>query len=243
MCEKLNWILFLVFLHDLNITITKPNGCDTVKEGDSVNLTCIKSCNSSDHSNFTWSKNGESIVQGPVLYLRNVSSTNSGNYTCSLKTHKGTASEVIHVDVEYAPRKTSVSVTPLAEADVGHNVTLFCSSHANPPVQNYIWFKMNNTDAIVAGHQPELHLERVLQGDDAEYFCMATNKHGNHNSSTVTLKTKGRQILDEEEAQQPAYQLPIFIVASVAALLFVITLVAIKRQDIYFEIKSYRASL
>ncbi|XP_070779021.1 basigin-like [Enoplosus armatus] len=99
--------------------------------------------------------NGELIAEGPVLYLSNMSSTNSGNYSCSLKTHSGTTSAVIHIDVEYGPTNTSVSVRPSMEVDAGSNITLICSSHANPPVENYTWFKIDDDDDIVAvGHQP-----------------------------------------------------------------------------------------
>lgn len=81
--------------------MTKPDGNGTIKEGDSVTLTCINGCDGGNLSSvFTWFKNGELINEGPVLYLSNMSSTNSGNYTCSLKTHTGTTSGVINIDVE-----------------------------------------------------------------------------------------------------------------------------------------------
>uniref|UniRef100_A0A3B4ZBA0 Ig-like domain-containing protein n=1 Tax=Stegastes partitus TaxID=144197 RepID=A0A3B4ZBA0_9TELE len=84
---------------DLSMVVSKPNGKETMKEGDSVNLTCVNSCDKLS-SEFTWFKNGENITEGPVLHLRNMSVTNSGNYTCSLKSHTGTAPPVKHIDVE-----------------------------------------------------------------------------------------------------------------------------------------------
>uniref|UniRef100_A0A3B4EQ31 Ig-like domain-containing protein n=1 Tax=Pundamilia nyererei TaxID=303518 RepID=A0A3B4EQ31_9CICH len=69
--------------------------------GDSVNLTCTDRCDVGNFSSvFTWFKNGEYLQDGRVLQLRNVSFTNSGNYTCSLKTGIETTSGVRHVDVE-----------------------------------------------------------------------------------------------------------------------------------------------
>uniref|UniRef100_A0A3B4UBN8 Ig-like domain-containing protein n=1 Tax=Seriola dumerili TaxID=41447 RepID=A0A3B4UBN8_SERDU len=86
---------------DLKTLVTKTNGNGTMKEGDSVNLTCINSCNGGDLSSaFTWFKNGKAISEGRALYLSNISSTTSGNYTCSITTHKGTSSEVININVE-----------------------------------------------------------------------------------------------------------------------------------------------
>lgn len=81
--------------------MTKTNGSQTTKEGDSVNLTCINRCEARDlPSAFTWFKNGAAIYEGSGLHLSNVSSANSGNYTCSLRMQAGTASGVINIDVE-----------------------------------------------------------------------------------------------------------------------------------------------
>ncbi|XP_040918970.1 B-cell receptor CD22-like isoform X2 [Toxotes jaculatrix] len=170
---------------DLKVLETKTNGNRTMKEGDSVNLTCINSCDGGDPSSaFIWFKNGEPISEGPVFYLRNISSTNSGNYTCSLKTHKETTSGIINTDAEYAPKNTVISVRPSTEVDSGSNITLICSSHANPPVEDYTWFKATVDDDIVAvGYQPVF-----FSSESGQYFCSVSNKHGSQNSSVVTLK-------------------------------------------------------
>ncbi|XP_044188181.1 carcinoembryonic antigen-related cell adhesion molecule 6-like [Thunnus albacares] len=174
---------------DLNILVTKSHGNETVMEGESVNLTCINSCDDINVSSaFTWFKNGEPIHEGPVLYLRNMSSTSSGNYTCSLKKHTGTTSRVLNIDVQYGPKNTSVSIRPSPEVDAGSNVTLICSSHANPPVENYTWFKIHDDDdddIMTVGHEP-----LFFPGNGGQYLCSATNTHGSQNSSVVTLKMK-----------------------------------------------------
>ncbi|KAM4531323.1 B-cell receptor CD22-like isoform 2-T2 [Odontesthes bonariensis] len=179
---------------DLNISMTKHDGNKTVKEGDSVNLTCTNSCDDGKPSAFNWFKDGQSINEGPVVYLRNMSSTNSGNYTCSLKSHSGTTSEVMHIDVEYSPKNTSVSVTPSAVVDPGNNVTLICSSHGNPTVENYAWFKIHNNSITAVSHQAAHHFRSISQRDDGQYFCTATNEHGSHNSSVVTLKVRAHSV-------------------------------------------------
>uniref|UniRef100_A0A8C2ZVA9 B-cell receptor CD22 n=1 Tax=Cyclopterus lumpus TaxID=8103 RepID=A0A8C2ZVA9_CYCLU len=176
---------------DLNVSVTQPGGNRTTKEGDSVNLTCLNVCDDGPLSSaFSWRKNGEPIDEGPALYLSNMSSTHSGNYTCSLKTHTGTTSGVIHIDVEYGPKNTSVSVRSMEEV-AASNITLTCSSHANPPV-NYTWFKIDDddddVDIVDVGHRPDF-----LPADGGQYFCSATNKHGSQNSSVVTLKMKRKQ--------------------------------------------------
>uniref|UniRef100_A0A3P8RWU2 Ig-like domain-containing protein n=1 Tax=Amphiprion percula TaxID=161767 RepID=A0A3P8RWU2_AMPPE len=162
------------------------NISEAVKEGDSVNVTCINSCDGGNISSvFTWFKDGESINEGPVLYLTNISSANSGNYTCSLKAHRGTTSRVVHINVEGGPKNTSVFIRPSVEGDDSSSLILTCSSHANPPVENYTWFKMVGDDILDVGHQSVL-----FPGDGGCYFCCATNKHGSQNSSAVTLNIK-----------------------------------------------------
>ncbi|KAM9346652.1 uncharacterized protein ABDE67_013295 [Symphorus nematophorus] len=40
------------------------------------------------------------------------------------------------------------------EVDASSNITLICSSHANPPVENYTWFKIDDDDVMEVAHQP-----------------------------------------------------------------------------------------
>ncbi|KAM8723151.1 platelet endothelial cell adhesion molecule-like [Acanthopagrus schlegelii] len=139
--------------------------------------------------------------------------TDSGNYSCSLKTHTGTASRVININVEYAPKNTSVSVRPSMEVEAGTNIPLICSSHANPPV-DYTWFKIDESHVLDVGHQPEL-----FTADGGQYFCRAANKHGSQSSSVVTVKTKERW---------PSFNRDVLIIRlTVAVLLIVITAVTV----------------
>ncbi|XP_036945964.1 carcinoembryonic antigen-related cell adhesion molecule 6-like [Acanthopagrus latus] len=201
---------------DLYVELTKKTGGnEATKEGDSVNLTCINGCDG-DHlsSAFTWFKNGEPKNEGPVLYLSNMNPTDSGNYSCSLKTHTGTASRVININVEYAPKNTSVSVRPSMEVEGGTNITLICSSHANPPV-DYTWFKIDESHVLDVGHQPEL-----FSADGGQYFCSATNKHGSQNSSVVTVKIK---------ASWPTFTRDVLIISVVTVLLIVTGVFVVRR--------------
>uniref|UniRef100_A0A3Q4I8W5 Ig-like domain-containing protein n=1 Tax=Neolamprologus brichardi TaxID=32507 RepID=A0A3Q4I8W5_NEOBR len=125
----------------------------------------------------------------------------SVNLTCTDRCDVGNFSSVFTWFKNGEYLNTSVSVTPSTE-------TLICHSHANPAVENYTWFKIYNDHISAAGHQRELHLKKNFQGDH-NYFCIATNKYGSHNSSTV---------LDQ-----------IAICTSIAALLIVVTVVAIRR--------------
>lgn len=90
-----------VALVDLKVLMTKTNGNGAIKEDDSVNLTCLNGCDSGGFSStFTWLKNGEPMKEGPILHLSNISSSDSGNYSCSLKAHRKPTSGVVIIDVE-----------------------------------------------------------------------------------------------------------------------------------------------
>ncbi|XP_059205007.1 B-cell receptor CD22-like [Centropristis striata] len=141
-----------------------------------------------------------------------MTSTNSGNYTCSLKTHTATTSGVLNIDVEYGPKNTSVR--RWMEAYAGSNISLICSSHANPPVENYTWFKIDGDAIRDVGHQPVF-----FPGDGGHYLCSATNKHGSQNSSVVTLKI---------QTNWATFTRDVLIIAAVL-LVIVIIVIAVRR--------------
>lgn len=82
----------------LDLKIIQSNGNKVITEGDNVKLTCIIGCK--DHSHFQWYKNGHPIIEGPSLYWNNISSNNSGNYSCSIKTHPQATPGVVSINVE-----------------------------------------------------------------------------------------------------------------------------------------------
>ncbi|XP_020503995.2 sialic acid-binding Ig-like lectin 14 isoform X1 [Labrus bergylta] len=165
----------------LHVSDSRRNRSGITKEGDSVNLTCFNPCDGGNSSAFTWFKNGELLHEVPTLYLGNMSNTNSGNYTCSLKTQPGSTSEAVNIDVQYGPRNTSVLIK---EVENSSNFTLICSSQANPPVKFYSWFKKDEDNMVVA------HRSVLFCGEGGQFFCNAANKHGSQNSSLVNVKSK-----------------------------------------------------
>ncbi|XP_067332266.1 B-cell receptor CD22-like isoform X3 [Channa argus] len=202
---------------DLEVLVTKTNRHETMKEGNSVTLTCINKCDSSGlTSAFAWFKNGEAINEGPVLYFNSISSTNSGNYTCSLKTQARVTSRVLNINVEYGPKNTSVFVSSVT--DVGNNITLVCSSQSNPPVENYTWFKVDDENIVEVGHEPVF-----LPGDGDQYLCSVSNKHGSQNSSVVTLKNKGYWATFSRDVVGAS--------AAIAVILIVTTVIAVSRVN------------
>ncbi|MBN3307230.1 CD22 protein, partial [Amia calva] len=90
-----------------------------------------------------------------------------------------------------APKDTKVSVSPSGEIVEGSSVTLTCSSNANPPVQNYTWFKTNGAAVWEKGSGQSFTITEISSGDSGQYYCEAHNKHGAHNSTAVPLPVTG----------------------------------------------------
>ncbi|MBN3306949.1 SN protein, partial [Amia calva] len=165
-----------------------PSGVNgTVREGDAVTLTCDTGSCSSTQTQITWIKNGRPIshTQTPnnTLRLNPVSYRDSGNYSCAVRGYRATRSQGFTVDVHYAPKSTSVSVSPSGEIVEGSPVTLTCRSNANPPVQRYSWFKSSD----MLERKQSLFFANISSGDSGQYYCEAQNRIGDHTSTAVTV--------------------------------------------------------
>ncbi|XP_071250607.1 B-cell receptor CD22-like [Salvelinus alpinus] len=175
-----------VNISELIISMATPKEHEPIKEGDCVNLTCMNNCSSA----VMWFRNGKPLQEeSSTLYLCDISFQDSGNYSCSPKHHNRPLSEVIKVNVEYGPRNTSVSVWPSSEVLEGSDVTLTCSSNANPTL-NYTWFKIDGDSCLEMVSQAELQFNVTHTGNSGKYFCVVSNKHGRQNSTILSLKVK-----------------------------------------------------
>ncbi|XP_062338870.1 B-cell receptor CD22-like isoform X2 [Osmerus eperlanus] len=178
---------------DLISVTTSRNG--TIIEGDFVNMTCKNIYDGPHRSSIEWSKNGVPFYNGSTLYINNISLQNSGSYACMLNYNsRRTLSEVFRVNVEYGPKNTSVSISPCSEVEKGSNVTLTCSSEANPPVQRYAWFLIDGSVHHKLTSHFELYFWDVQSYSSGQYYCVVNNKHGSQNSSIVTLEVKDEEL-------------------------------------------------
>ncbi|XP_053467234.1 uncharacterized protein LOC128599550 [Ictalurus furcatus] len=90
----------LLQVADLKVSLIRLSGIGTLKQGDSLNLTCDVDCTQSS-SQFVWSKNNERLPEsGPVLHFPAVTVRDSGSYTCTWKTSMTSGSEMISLHVE-----------------------------------------------------------------------------------------------------------------------------------------------
>ncbi|XP_053467232.1 uncharacterized protein LOC128599549 isoform X2 [Ictalurus furcatus] len=85
---------------DLKVSLIRLSGNGTLKQGDSLNLTCDVNCTQSS-SQFVWSKNNIQLnTSGRVLHFPAVTVRDSGSYTCTWKTNRASGSKVISLLVE-----------------------------------------------------------------------------------------------------------------------------------------------
>ncbi|XP_060717917.1 uncharacterized protein LOC132840360 [Tachysurus vachellii] len=85
---------------DLKVSLIRLSGNGTLKQGDSLNLTCDVSCTHTS-SQFVWSKNNQRLnTSGPVLHFPALTVRDSGNYTCTWGTGETSGSETIILHVE-----------------------------------------------------------------------------------------------------------------------------------------------
>ncbi|XP_041959440.1 Fc receptor-like protein 4 [Alosa sapidissima] len=161
---------------DLTVTLPQP-----VIEGHAVNLSCMSSCSEMDKHKVIWRKNGQDLPgkqkYRKQLEIQNVSIEDEGLYSCALKGYKETATTPVKLNVMFPPKNTS--------AVAGPGLTLTCSSVANPPVEIYTWFKVNESTPVGSGQQ--YSITNISSEDGGQYYCEARNKYGAENSTAVSI--------------------------------------------------------
>ncbi|XP_019896707.2 B-cell receptor CD22-like isoform X2 [Esox lucius] len=138
---------------------------------------------------YTWYRTGRSkaVHKGQIWTIVNISTTESGNYYCEALTTDGSFnSSTMYINVQYAPRNTSVSVYPLGEVVLGSSVTLSCNSDAHPLVESYTWLHRTEFQTSLRGSGRSYSIASIRPEDSGQYCCVVVNKHGSH-SGNVTI--------------------------------------------------------
>ncbi|XP_078391566.1 myelin-associated glycoprotein-like [Cetorhinus maximus] len=164
-------------------------------EGRSASLRC--SVESRPASNLTWLRNGEALnssVHTNKLWLRlsDLTYRQEGEYQCVARNRHGTNSTSHNISIEYSPKETAVRVVGGRPAiREGDNVTLTCFSKSNPPVANYSWFRLGNsnwTELTPSGQSVNLGL--VTRDNDAWFYCRAESALGSSDSSPLFISAE-----------------------------------------------------
>ncbi|KAF1394637.1 hypothetical protein PFLUV_G00003140 [Perca fluviatilis] len=159
-----------------------PSG--EIMEGTSVTLTCNSDANPA--TTYTWYMENQKLLnKEPQLVFSSIQSSDSGKYYCAAENELGKrTSEYIFINVKYAPKRASVSVSPSGEIVEGSSVTLTCSSDANPAA-NYTWYKENQT--LLQRPEDIYNFPSISSEDRGNYYCKSENQHGELASKSVFI--------------------------------------------------------
>ncbi|XP_059182724.1 B-cell receptor CD22-like [Centropristis striata] len=101
---------------------------------------------------------------------------------------KTAAAAGITLSVSYAPRNTSVSVSPSGLVSAGSWVKLTCSSRAKPPASRFTWFKNSKDGAVSVADGDSYSFMVTSVTDIKDYYCMATNALGSQTSPWINTE-------------------------------------------------------
>ncbi|XP_078022594.1 B-cell receptor CD22-like isoform X2 [Epinephelus lanceolatus] len=161
-----------------------------IVEGSSVTLTCRSDANPA--AKYTWYKENVNLKppsEEPQLVFSSIQSSDSGWYYCTAENELGrrTSNDII-INVKYAPKLPSVSVSPSAEIVEGSSVTLTCRSDANPAAK-YTWYK-ENVNLKPLSEEPQLVFSSIQSSDSGWYYCTAENELGRRTSNDIIVNVK-----------------------------------------------------
>ncbi|XP_033985933.1 B-cell receptor CD22-like isoform X2 [Trematomus bernacchii] len=192
-----------------------------IEEGSSVTLTCSSDANPA--ANYTWYKRNQTLplgVKGSYNFT-SIRSEDRGNYYCKSENQYGEVnSSSKYINVQYAPKPPSVSVSPSAEIEEGSSVTLTCSSDANPAA-NYTWYKKDEDSPKASGQI--FTITDFSAEHSGSYSCGAQNKLGRRNSTLTLIVVAG------------SWKLP-------AAVTIPVVLLAVISLSVFLWIRRKRAS-
>ncbi|XP_041640758.1 B-cell receptor CD22-like isoform X2 [Cheilinus undulatus] len=158
---------------------------DEIMEGSSVTLTCSSDANPA--AKYTWYKENQTLPQGQkgTYSFTTIRSKDSGMYSCKSENKYGhKTSKGFCIDVQYAPRRPSVSLSPSAAIVEGTSLNLTCSSDANPAAK-YTWYKENQT--LPQGQKGTYSFTTIRSKDSGMYSCKSENKYGHKTSKGFSV--------------------------------------------------------
>ncbi|XP_055019828.1 sialoadhesin-like isoform X1 [Boleophthalmus pectinirostris] len=160
-----------------------PSG--PVTEHSNIILNCSSDANPAvQHYHWYKTDGGTHTLIGKSSVLNMKASRDTTAIFCQAQNELGTEnSTVTQLDVQYSPRNTTVSVHYFKPIQESHNMSVSCSSDANPAVQHYHWYKTDGGTHTLIGNSSVLNMKAAR--DTTAIFCQAQNELGS-DLSTVT---------------------------------------------------------
>uniref|UniRef100_A0A669BTD9 B-cell receptor CD22 n=2 Tax=Oreochromis niloticus TaxID=8128 RepID=A0A669BTD9_ORENI len=168
-------------VHVLKLPSVSVSPSGEIVEGSSVTLMCRTHADPAAKN--TLYKGNQILPLTPegIYNFTSISSEDRGIYECKTEDQLSVS---LFIDVQYAPKLPSVSVSPSGELVEGSSVTLTCSSDANPAA-NYTWYKEDDNSAKASGQN--FIITDVRPEHSGSYYCEAQNTRGRHNSTSHHL--------------------------------------------------------
>ncbi|XP_047212777.1 B-cell receptor CD22 [Girardinichthys multiradiatus] len=166
--------------------VTATIGKESVKEGDTVTLTC--SAKGQPNVNFTWFKNDRKIQIGQ-LFESIFKESDSGSYHCEAQNKWGAAqSDRINIDVLYPPA-VEIQIEKQTQGHFsyikGHNVTIVCNVNRSHPKHTNRFTWIINGKTVRGGIK--YVFPKVKPEDSGSYQCRASNSVGSGTSASIYL--------------------------------------------------------
>ncbi|XP_026039483.1 sialic acid-binding Ig-like lectin 10 [Astatotilapia calliptera] len=169
-----------------NITVSvSPSG--PVPENSKVSLTCSSNANPAVW-NYTWYRadGDQETFIGTGTSLNIQVSRDRRTFFCKAENKIGVGrSSSIQIDVQYSPENITVSVSPSGPVPENSNVSLTCSTNANPAVRNYMWYRVDGDQETFIGTGTSLNIK--VSRDRRSFFCKAENEIGVGRSSSIQI--------------------------------------------------------
>ncbi|XP_061573897.1 B-cell receptor CD22-like [Cololabis saira] len=144
--------------------VVEPNA---VTEGDTVRLNCESGC--PEPAQIVWRRDGQRVSNSVFKARRE----DAGRYYCAVFGQETSRSAIVTLNVYYAPKQVTLSVSPSSNIIKGGSVTVSCSSEANPPVKpnGYSLYK----DGQLMGFGQSRVISDVEPSNSGWYQCQAWN--------------------------------------------------------------------
>ncbi|PIO15367.1 hypothetical protein AB205_0172660, partial [Aquarana catesbeiana] len=171
------------------------SGTENMEDKKTVIISCAVNHTCPSHPpTLTWNITGHPIMENheDLQFLGGWRMESRMTYTASYTDDKTvlqcaatfrnntTSVKLITLNIKYRPRSVTISVDDNKNTQEGDDVLLICSSQANPPVNNYTWYRIGEGGKLLHGHGDKISVKNTTT---EKYICSATNDMGTEESS------------------------------------------------------------